>query len=166
MSGRLRAVGLGIALVPACLVLHELLHLVVLGLLGGTGALVVRPWRFEFLPATLPSLHVSGGPALDPLRRVLFDLGGPLLATIPLLVAWRIARDRWTRAALAANVAVLCFFALVETADYLLDARLGRDLPLLTWEEFNYGLPLLMVPAAVLLAPLRGAPRSLPTPAR
>jgi hypothetical protein len=158
MRAALRALAFGVALFPLCLILHELSHLAVLRALGGTGALIVRPWRFEFLPATLPSLHVTGGPGLDPLRRVLFDLGGPLLAAVPLLVLAWLVRERALRAALFANVGILCFFAIIETADYLLDSRLGRDFPLLTWEEFNYGMPLLAVLVAAFTVRLRVAP--------
>jgi len=145
-----RTLMLGMALFPLCLLAHELGHLAVLRGLGGSGELLLRPWRFEFLPTSLPSLHVSGGRGLDPVRRVLFDALGPLAAALPLLIASRLTRDGPLRAALVANIGILCFFALIETLDYLLDSRLGRDLPVLGWEEFNYGLPLLAVFGAAL----------------
>ena len=158
MSPALRALALGVAIFPLCLGLHELFHLAVLISVGGSGALIVRPWRFEFLPATVPSLHVSGGTGLDLPRRLLFDLGGPLLATVPPLVVARLVREPGLRAALLVNVAILCFFAIIETADYLLDSRLGRDLPLLTWEEFNYGMPLVAILVMAFASRFRAAP--------
>lgn len=160
MRTAFRALATGVILFPLCLVSHELFHLGVLKALGGSGALILRPWRFEFLPATLPSLHVSGGPGLDPPRRLLFELGGPLPAALLLLVVARPFREPAFRAALYANVVILCFFAIIETADYVLDWRLGRDFPLLTWEEFNYGIPLLALLAfAGVAGSFRPAPR-------
>lgn len=166
MLTTVRALAAGLILFPLCLLLHELFHLALLGALGGTGTLIVRPWHFEFLPLAIPSLHVTGGPGLDPLRRVLFDLGGPLLATLPLLALAAVLPRPALRAALLANVGILCFFAFLETADYLLDSRLGRDLPLLTWEEFNYGLPLLLLLfVAVRAGRFRTAPEQASIPA-
>ena len=48
------------------------------------------------------------------------------------------------RVALLANAASLFFFAFIETADVLLE-RAGSDLGILTWEEFNYGIPVLLI---------------------
>jgi hypothetical protein len=140
---RLRALLLALLLFPAGLLLHELSHLGLLFALGGRGALIVRPWRFETLPLALPSLHVTGAATLALPGRLLFDLGGPgLIGLAALLLAWRAGGS--LRPALAANAFVLFFFALIETADVLLE-RTGADLGLLTWEEFNYGIPLLVI---------------------
>ena len=147
-----RALLAGFVLFPACLFGHEVGHLGLLHLLGGQGELLTRPWRFEFLPLELPSLHVAGGSTLDPPRRLLFDMGGPLLAAVPLLVGLRLIRDGGLRAAFLANAGILVFFAVIETADYLLDLRPGDGLQFLGWEEFNYGLPALAVLAAASMA--------------
>lgn len=140
---RWRAFFLAVLLFLPCLLLHELTHLGLLYALGGQGVLIVRPWKFETLPLTLPSLHVAGAATLALPARLVFDFGGPGLVGGALLLAAGLTRGS-LRAALVANAAALFFFALVETADVLLD-RAGSDLGILTWEEFNYGIPVLLM---------------------
>lgn len=144
---RVRTFLIALVLFPICLLLHELSHLGLLYVLGGQGSLIVRPWRFTALPLALPSLHVSGGGRLGFPLRLVFDFGGPGLVGLLALLALR-----WTdgslRVALLANAGILFFFAIIETADALLE-RAGADLSLLSWEEFNYGVPLLLILFAV-----------------
>ncbi|GAC1617413.1 MAG: hypothetical protein NVS9B1_26770 [Candidatus Dormibacteraceae bacterium] len=150
MSRALSVLALGVVIFPAALLLHEVFHLVLLAALGGHGLLVVRPWRFQFLALALPSLHVSGAEGLAFSRRVIFDFGGPGLAALLVAAAGFAARTPAPRTALYANAAILIFFAAVETADYLLDWIPALNLPFLGWEEFNYGVPLLVLGASGL----------------
>lgn len=140
---RLRTVLLALVLFPICLGLHELVHLGLLFALGGRGSLIVRPWRFETLPLALPSLHVTGAVTLALPARLVFDAGGPGLVGLAALLLALSTRGS-LRVALLANAASLFFFAFIETADVLLE-RAGSDLGILTWEEFNYGIPVLLI---------------------
>jgi hypothetical protein len=140
-----------IALFPVCLLLHELDHLLVLRLLGGHGELIVRPWRAQFLPLTLPSVHVTGAGELALPARLAFDFGGPGLVALALTVAGVRLRSRLLAAALIANAAILLFYALIEAGDVVLDLA-GAEAGLLGWEEFNYGVPLLVVLIAAAAA--------------
>jgi hypothetical protein len=135
--------------------------LLLIGLLGGHGTLIVRPWRATLLPLTLPSLHVTGAASLAVPARLAFDLGGPGLVGVALLVLTRWVRPPWVAAALVANAAILFFYALIEAADVLLDLA-GSEAGVLGWEEFNYGVPLLLLAvAAIAAARIRSAPHGL-----
>jgi hypothetical protein len=142
---------LAIALFPVCLLLHELDHLLLLRLLGGHGELVVRPWRAQLLPLTLPSLHVTGGAELALPARLAFDFGGPGLVALALAVLAAALRARPVADAMIANAAILVFYALIETGDVVLDLA-GAQAGVLGWEEFNYGVPLLVVLVAAAAA--------------
>jgi hypothetical protein len=120
------------------------MHLVALYAMGYQGTLVVRPWRFTFLPITVDSFHAQPAQALGFAPHLLFDFAGPALAALLLgLLALRV-RDSLARTALLANLAILGFYAAIEPLDVLLDsARLGA--PFLLYAEFNYGVPLLVL---------------------
>jgi hypothetical protein len=120
------------------------MHLVALYLMGYQGALIVRPWRFSFLPLTVESFHAQPALPLAFGPHLLFDFAGPALAALLLgLLALRV-RDPIARPALLANLALLGFYALIEPLDVLLDAG-GVDAPILLYAEFNYGVPLLVL---------------------
>ena len=126
------------------------MHLVALYAIGGTGSLIVRPWTFSFLPLTVDSLHAQPAAPLPFASHLLFDFAGPVLAILLLGILTLAVRDRLARAALVANLAILAFYAVIEPLDVLLDAA-GHDAPLLTWAEFSYGVPLLILLATSLL---------------
>src|ERR1700674_5445494 len=64
-SAGLLTFGTAILLFFPGLAVHESLHLVVVNLVGGHGALIVRPWKFALFDLSLASLHAQPAPALD-----------------------------------------------------------------------------------------------------
>jgi hypothetical protein len=148
------ALAVGVVLLPIGLVLHELLHVVVLLPLGDAGRLIVRDWAFTFLPLTVPALHAQVDRPLAIVPHLVFDFGGPALAAVPFAVLAAATGNRALRWALLGNAAALCFFAIIEPADLLADLSFGAAPPFLLWAEFNYGVPLLIVLAAAVLAAL------------
>ena len=61
-------------------------------------------------------------------------------------------RETTARYALWANVLILFFYALIEAGGLLLEERANFDVSLLTAPEFNYGVPLLIIVGASVLA--------------
>jgi hypothetical protein len=124
---------------------HETMHLITLYALGGHGSLVVRPWHLAMVDASIYALHVQPDQPIGLLRQALVNFMGPTLAAIPLVVLLANVRDRVARIALVANVAILAFYALIETADLILEVNFNVDVPMLTTPEFNYGVPVLIL---------------------
>lgn len=151
-SAGLLTFGLAIFLFFPGLAVHESLHLVVLNLVGGHGSLIVRPWRFALVDLSLPSLHVQPVPALDFGRQLAVNFFGPALAAVVFAMPLLYVRNRPLRLALGAGVAVLLFYAVIESAYLLDDALLNTDLGLLVTPELNYGVPLAICVGAGLLA--------------
>jgi len=134
---------------------HEVMHLLVLYALGGTGSLIVRPWHLGLFDATTYALHVQPDQPIGLARQLLVNFLGPALAAVPLVVLLlyvRGERERAVRIALAANVAILVFYALIEAGDLWLESAFGIDAAILTAPEFNYGVPALIILAAVFIA--------------
>jgi hypothetical protein len=134
---------------------HEVMHLLVLYAVGGTGALVVRPWHLGLFDATTYALHVQPDQPIGLVRQLLVNFLGPTLAAVPLTVLLlyvRGARERAVRIALAGNVAILVFYALIEAGDLWLESAVGIDAPILTAPEFNYGVPALIIVVGTLIA--------------
>jgi hypothetical protein len=134
---------------------HEVMHLLVLYAVGGTGALVVRPWHLGLFDATTYALHVQPDQPIGVVRQLLVNFLGPTLAAVPLAVLLlyvRGVRERAVRIALAANVAILVFYALIEAGDLWLESAVGIDAPILTAPEFNYGVPALIIVVGTLIA--------------
>jgi len=134
---------------------HEVMHLLVLYAVGGTGALVVRPWHLGLFDATTYALHVQPDQPIGLVRQLIVNFLGPTLAAVPLAVLLlyvRGARERAVRIALAANVAILVFYALIEAGDLWLESAVGVDAPILTAPEFNYGVPALIIVVGTLVA--------------
>ena len=134
---------------------HEVMHLLVLYAVGGTGALVVRPWHLGLFDATTYALHVQPDQPIGLVRQLLVNFLGPTLAAVPLAVLLlyvRGVRERAVRIALGANVAILVFYALIEAGDLWLESAVGVDAPILTATEFNYGVPALIMLLAVSVA--------------
>src|SRR5216684_5483212 len=134
---------------------HEVMHLLVLYAVGGTGALVVRPWHLGLFDATTYALHVQPDQPIGLGRQLIVNFLGPTLAAVPLAVLLlyvRGVRERAVRIEIAANVAILVFYALIEAGDLWLESAVGVDAPILTAPEFNYGVPALIILLAVLVA--------------
>jgi hypothetical protein len=143
------------------LAVHESLHLAVLNLIGGHGSLIVRPWKFALVDLSLPSVHVQPVPALDFGRQLAVNFFGPALAALIFAMPLLYVRNRPLRLALGASVAVLIFYALIESAYLLDDALLNVDLGVLVTPELNYGVPLAICVAAGLYAAFgRSRPRA------
>src|SRR5713226_1793200 len=126
-SAGLLTFGIAFALFFAGLALHESLHLVVLHLLGGQGSIIVRPWRFALVDLSLPSLHVQPVPALDFGRHLAVNFFGPALAAVLFAIPLLYVRDRRLRLALGASVAVLIFYAVIESGYLLIDSYLNLE---------------------------------------
>jgi hypothetical protein len=131
---------------------HEVMHLLVLYAVGGTGALIVRPWHLGLFDATTYALHVQPDQPIGLARQLLVNFLGPALAAVPLAALLLYVRERAVRIALAANVAILIFYAVIEAGDLWLESKFEIDAPILTAPEFNYGVPALIILLAVLLA--------------
>ena len=148
-----RVLLLSLVIFVAAFATHEVMHLLVLYAVGGQGALVVRPWRLSLVDASIYALHVQPEQPIGTLRQALVNFLGPSLAAIPLVVLLASVRDQVVRIALAANVVILAFYAVIETADYLAESVFNVDFPILTTPEFNYGVPaLVMLGAAFAIA--------------
>ena len=131
---------------------HEVMHLLVLYAVGGTGALIVRPWHLGLFDATTYALHVQPDQPIGLARQLLVNFLGPALAAVPLAALLLYVRERAVRIALAANVAILVFYAVIEAGDLWLESKFEIDAPILTAPEFNYGVPALIILLAVLVA--------------
>ena len=143
--------GLSIVIYVVALACHEVMHLVTLYAMGFQGTLIVRPWRFSFVPITIDAFHAQPAQPLAFLPHIAFDLAGPALALALLGLLTLAVRDRLARIALVANLLVLVFYAVIEPLDVVLDAA-GVDLRFLLWAEFNYGVPLLILLGAAAYA--------------
>jgi hypothetical protein len=144
--------GIAIVLFFPGLAVHESLHVVVINLVGGHGSLVVRPWKFALFDLSLPSLHAQPAPALDLGRQLVVNFLGPALAAVLFAIPLLYVRNRPLRLALGASVAVLVFYAVIESAYLLDDAYLNIDFGVLVTPEFNYGVPLAIFAVAGILA--------------
>lgn len=148
-----RVVLLSILLFFAALGAHEVAHLAVIYAVGDQGLIIVRPWRLGLFDYSIYALHAQPVQPLDLGRQALVNFFGPTLAAVPLLALLFAVREPVARLALIANVAILAFYTLIETVDLLLEEQAHADLSLLTTPEFNYGVPLLIIVVAALLAP-------------
>jgi hypothetical protein len=139
-----RSLALTLLLFGTGLLVHEGLHLVVLRTLGADGVIVVRPWRFSLLGWQIYGLHVQPLTQLSPAQQLLVNLAGPLLAAVPFAVLHGRVRDQEARLALALNIAILVFYAVLEGVYVVLESGLGLEGEWLTAAELNYGVPLLV----------------------
>ena len=138
---------------------HELMHLLVIYAVGGQGSIIVRPWRLGLVDFTIYALHAQPSQPLDVTRQAIVNFFGPFLAAIPLAALLVYVREPIAVAALIANVVILVFYAFIEAGDLLLEAVNNVDLPLLTWPEFNYGVPVLVIVLSALTVQLLSAIR-------
>lgn len=156
----LRALLLAVLVFPIGLATHEFMHLVVWSALGYPAVLVVTRWRLGLAGADIFGLHAAPAVTTPPLEaQVLSNLLGPLLAAALLLGIWaQVPAAQLTaplRAALAGNVLVLVFFALLEVAYPLLEEVGGISAGVLLWPELNYGGSLLILVLLAAWAALR-----------
>jgi hypothetical protein len=141
-----------LVLFGAALLVHEGGHLAVIHAVGGEGVLVVRPWRLSFLAGQIYGLHAQPLTPLNPVQQLLVNLGGPLLAAVPIAVLLRLARGPAARIALGINLGVLLFYAVMEALYVVLESGFGLEGEWLTAAELNYGLPALVTLAVLALA--------------
>ena len=138
---------------------HEVMHLLAIYAVGGQGSIVVRPWRLGLVDFTIYALHAQPSQPLDVTRQAIVNFFGPFLAAVPLAALLVYVREPVAVAALIANVVILLFYAIIEAGDLVLEAVNNADLPLLTWPEFNYGVPALIIVLTALTAWLLSALR-------
>jgi hypothetical protein len=138
---------------------HEVMHLLVIYAVGGQGSIVVRPWRLGLFDFTIYALHAQPSQTLDVTRQAIVNFFGPFLAAVPLAALLVYVREPIPVAALIANIVILLFYAIIETGDVLLEAMNNVDVPLLTWPEFNYGVPVLIIALTALTVRLLSAIR-------
>jgi hypothetical protein len=136
---------------------HEVMHLLLIYAVGVDGSIIVRPWRLGYLNFTIYALHAQPAHELDVVRQAVVNFFGPFLAAIPLAALLLYVREPIPFAALAANVVILIFFAIIELADLLLEAVSHVDVPLLTTPEFNYGIPALIIVLTTVTAAILSA---------
>ena len=153
----LRALILSVLLFFVAFGAHEVMHLLVIYAVGGQGAIIVRPWRLGLVDFTIYALHAQPGQPLDVTRQAIVNFFGPFLAAVPLAALLLYVRERIAVAALVANIVILVFYAVIEAGDELLEAVNHVDVPLLTWPEFNYGVPVLIIALTALAVRLLSA---------
>ena len=141
----LATAGVALALAPLGLAGHEVGHLAILWAMGRGGLLLVRTWDVGGVP--LPAIHVRPDAPLPPLANLVFDFGGPALASLPLLALLVASRAAIPRAALGANIAILAFYALLESAFVLAERFAGLEGDLLLSPVLNLGVPALLIAA-------------------
>jgi hypothetical protein len=138
---------------------HEVMHLLTIYAVGGSGSIIVRPWQLGLVNFSIYSLHAQPAQPLDLTRQAIVNFGGPVLAALPLAALLVYVREPVALAALIANVVILAFYAVVETADLVLEEVQHVDVAWLTWPEFNYGVPALVILITVLTVRLLSAIR-------
>lgn len=129
---------------------HEVLHLLLIYVVGSSGAIIVRPWHMGYVDFTIYALHAQPSQQLDVVRQSIVNFFGPFLAAVPFAALLLYVRQPIALTALIANVVILIFYAAIELGDLLLEQVWNTDVPLLTTPEFNYGVPLAILVIAVL----------------
>jgi hypothetical protein len=140
-----QTVFLAYVLVLAGLLIHEGIHLVVLSLLGKQGIILVVPWRLGSVNYYIHGLHVQPTEPLDLVNHVLFDFLGPALAALPFAFLAYYVKERIPRTALIANIIILLFFAILETAYEFLESTLHREIGILGSPEISIGISLIII---------------------
>ena len=160
----IRVLALSVLLFVGAFGTHEVMHLLVIYAVGGSGSIIVRPWEMGLVNLSIPSLHAQPAQPLDLTQQTIVNALGPLLAAVPLaaLIAW--VREPVPLAALIANVVILVFYAVIEAGDLILERVYHMDVGWLTWPEFNYGVPVLVIAITVLAARLLPAFRGSQIP--
>ncbi len=153
----LRVLILSVLIFVAAFGAHEVMHLLLIYAVGGQGSIVVRPWPMGYVNLTIYALHAQPTQELDVVRQSIVNFFGPFLAGVPLAALLWYVREPVPFAALAANVVILVFYAVVELGDLLLEKVWNTDVSLLTTPEFNYGVPLAVIAITVLAVSVTSA---------
>ena len=153
----LRVLILSVLVFVAAFGAHEVMHLLLIYAVGGQGSIVVRPWPMGYVNLTIYALHAQPAQELDVVRQSIVNFFGPFLAAVPLAALLWYVREPIPFAALAANVVILVFYAVVELGDLLLEKVWNTDVSLLTTPEFNYGVPLAVIAITVLAVSVTSA---------
>jgi len=153
----LRVLILSVLVFVAAFGAHEVMHLLLIYAVGGQGSIVVRPWPMGYVNLTIYALHAQPTQELDVVRQSIVNFFGPFLAAVPLAALLWYVREPVPFAALAANVVILVFYAVVELGDLLLEKVWNTDVSLLTTPEFNYGVPLAVIAITVLAVSVTSA---------
>ena len=153
----LRVLILSVLVFVAAFGAHEVMHLLVIYAVGSQGSIVVRPWPMGYVNLTIYALHAQPTQELDVVRQSIVNFFGPFLAAVPLAALLWYVREPVPFAALAANVVILVFYAVVELGDLLLEKVWNTDVSLLTTPEFNYGVPLAVIAITVLAVSVTSA---------
>ena len=153
----LRVLILSVLVFVAAFGAHEVMHLLLIYAVGGQGSIVVRPWPMGYVNLTIYALHAQPAHELDAVRQSIVNFFGPFLAGVPLAALLWYVREPVPFAALAANVVILVFYAVVELGDLLLEKVWNTDVSLLTTPEFNYGVPLAVIAITVLAVSVTSA---------
>jgi len=153
----LRVLILSVLVFVAAFSAHEVMHLLLIYAVGGQGSIVVRPWPMGYVNLTIYALHAQPAQELDVVRQSIVNFFGPFLAAVPLAALLWYVREPVPFAALAANVVILVFYAVVELGDLLLEKVWNTDVSLLTTPEFNYGVPLAVIAITVLAVSVTSA---------
>jgi hypothetical protein len=147
---------LTVVLFVAALLVHEAAHVLVIRALGHDAVLLLRPWPLSVAGWSIYGLHAQPAAALSPGEQLLVNFAGPFLAALPMALLLLQVRDRAARTALLVNVALLLFYAFIESLYVVLEAGLGVEGDWLTGAELNYGLPLLFALLVIGSASRRG----------
>jgi len=153
----LRVLILSVLVFVAAFGAHEVMHLLLIYAVGSQGSIVVRPWPMGYVNLTIYALHAQPTQELDVVRQSIVNFFGPFLAAVPLAALLWYVREPVPFAALAANVVILVFYAVVELGDLLLEKVWNTDVSLLTTPEFNYGVPLAVIAITVLAVSVTSA---------
>ena len=153
----LRVLILSVLVFVAAFGAHEVMHLLLIYAVGSQGSIVVRPWPMGYVNLTIYALHAQPAQELDVVRQSIVNFFGPFLAAVPLAALLWYVREPVPFAALAANVVILVFYAVVELGDLLLEKVCNTDVSLLTTPEFNYGVPLAVIAITVLAVSVTSA---------
>jgi hypothetical protein len=124
---------------------HEMMHLLLIYALGGSGSITARTWQMGYVDFSIWSFAAQPAGQLDVVRQSIVDFFGAFLAAIPFAALLWYVRQPVPRAALAVNVLILVFFAAIELLHLLLKQVWATDVPLLTAPEFVYGVPLALI---------------------
>jgi hypothetical protein len=149
-----RVLIVSLLLFVACFGAHEVMHLLLIYVVGSQGEIIARPWHLGYVDFSIWSLHAQPTEQLDVVRQSIVNFFGPFLAAVPFAVLLVYVREPISVAALAANVVILVFYAGIELLYVVGEAVWHTDMPLLVTPEFNYGVPLGVILLTVLAATL------------
>jgi hypothetical protein len=160
-----RALLLSVVIFPIAEATHEVGHLAAYSFFGYPASLQVTPWQSALFGVKVFGVHAAPGvPPTVPVH-VAVDFLGPAAAAVLLSVLWLAVPRGAVRTALLANVLVLVYFAIVETAFAVGENVAHVDMDALTVPELNYGACLAIVIGTVAAGMRPPAPRPGTAPA-